>query len=152
MKKSSILRIVVIILALILIWGGIQQGAWWMSLPGGLLLGLALKPMGVALCIALFAGAIGWGLPLLIMAWQFPVVRTASVVAALLGLGESAGWILIAATTILGMALCGSGAWLGNCLRHISEPALHSHSSVLPVQAQARKDVRSKEDSPVTSS
>jgi len=99
--------------ALALTWLGVQSGWWWLTPIAGLLIGLLLRPARLALLIALVVGALGWGLPLAILAFSAPVGPVAAAVESIIGLTSTGGAVIIVLTVALGGVLSVVGAWVG---------------------------------------
>ena len=119
--KALRLGIITILIATLLIWLGQLPGYWWLVVVIGLLIGIIVIPARLALLLATLSGGLGWGLPLLYRSTYLPIGNTASIVASILGLGSTDGWIVILLTIILGILLCLSAAWTGIALRQVSE-------------------------------
>lgn len=96
------------------VWVGGQIGWWWVTPLVGLALGLALPQARRALVVALIIGALGWGLPLALLAVSAPVGGVAAAVAGIVGLPAAVGAIaVILATPLMGCILSVVGAWVG---------------------------------------
>ncbi len=91
-----------------------QIGWWWVTFLVGLALGVALPRARRALVVALVVGALGWGLPLALLAVSAPVGGVAAAVAGLVGLPAAVGtMVVILATLLVGCILSVVGAWVG---------------------------------------
>src|SRR5215472_16491965 len=96
------------------VWIGIQIGGWWVTFLVGLATGLALPRVRQSLVVALVVGALGWGLPLALLASSAPVGEVAAAVAALAGLPAAVGaTVVILATPLVGCLMSVLGAWVG---------------------------------------
>ncbi len=98
---------------LALTWLGVQSGWWWLTPIAGLLIGLLLRPARLAILIARVVGAVGWGLPLAILAFSSPLGQIAAAVESVIGLTSSGGAVIIVLTVVLGGVLSVVGAWVG---------------------------------------
>jgi hypothetical protein len=97
-------------------------GLWWAALPLCALLGLWLGRWWL-LPLAALAGLIGWGAPLVILAFGAPVGRTAAVVGAVLGAPSAiGGGVAIVLTLLIGVLLALVGAWAGVAARRLFRP------------------------------
>ena len=108
--------LVIGISGLALTWLSGLLGWWWVTPLVGVLIGLLLRPAWLALVTSLAAGALGWGLPLALLAFTAPVGRLAAAVDALLdariGL-PATGWaLIILLTVVVGAVLCLVGTWV----------------------------------------
>lgn len=122
MRKFGFLILISITgLALTLI--GVQSGWWWLTPIAGLLIGLLMRPARLALLIALVVGALGWGLPLAILALSAPISPIAAAVEAVVALPPSGGAIIIVLTIVFGGILCLVGAWVGVAGKGLRLPA-----------------------------
>lgn len=92
-------------------------GLWWVTVLGGLALGL-LCPSWRGLLAATAAGLLGWGLGLAWVAVQAPLEPTASKVTGTLGAGSSPT-VSILFTVLLGGILALVAAWVGLALRAV---------------------------------
>ena len=117
--KTLLVSIVTIIIATALIWLGQLFGFWWGTVIVGLVLGFTVKPARLALLLAMLGGGLGWGLPLLYHSFYLAIGRTAAVVASIVGIGSTNGWVVIALTILLDVLLCLSAAWVGIALRQV---------------------------------
>lgn len=115
--KTLLLGSVAVLSGTALIWLGQILGFWWLALVIGLVLGFTIIPTKFALALALLSGGLGWGLPLLYRSTHLAIGNTAAVVASIVGIGSTNGWIIIVFTILLGMLLCLSAAWMGIALR-----------------------------------
>jgi hypothetical protein len=95
-----------------MVWLGGQLGGWWVTFLVGLAIGMALPRRALALAGAV--GALGWGLPLALLALSAPVGGVAGAVAGLVGLPAAIGaLVVILATLLVGCLLSVVGAWVG---------------------------------------
>ncbi len=122
--KTILLGIAVALIGTALIWlGGVSEthpySFWWLTPIIGLMLGFIIKPTPFAIVLALCSGGLGWGLPLLYRSTYLAIGKTASVVASIVGVGSTHGWIIITFTILLGILLCASSAWTGIALRQV---------------------------------
>jgi hypothetical protein len=89
-------------------------GWWWVTFLVGLALGVTIPLARRALLVALVVGALGWGLPLALLAVSAPVSGVAAAVASLVGLPAAGGAIIvILVTPLVGCILSVVGAWVG---------------------------------------
>jgi hypothetical protein len=113
-------RVPALVLGVAVCGGGAVLGLWWLTVAVGFVLGMLFGGR-LAIRLAIFSGAIGWGLAL---AWQqlhasiWPVANT---VAGILGVGSNGG-IVLAATVLLAALLGVAGAWIGVAVRSIAFP------------------------------
>jgi Na+/citrate or Na+/malate symporter len=117
--KKFLLDSIAVLVATSLIWLGQIPGFWWSALVIGLLIGFTVTPAKFALVLALFSGGLGWGLPLLYRSTYLATGEIAALVASIVGIGSTNGWIIIALTVLLGLLLCLSSAWTGIALRQV---------------------------------
>lgn len=122
MRKFGFM-ILISVTGLVLTWLGVQSGWWWLTPIAGLLIGLLLRPARLALLIALVVGALGWGLPLAILALTAPIGPIAAAVEAVVALPPSGGAIIIALTVVFGGVLCLVGAWVAIAGKRLRLPA-----------------------------
>jgi hypothetical protein len=99
---------------------GVQSGWWWLTPLAGLLIGLLMRLARLALLAAFVVGALGWGVPLAILALGAPVGAIAAAVASVIGLPPSGGAIIIVLTFVFGGILCVVGAWVGIASRGLA--------------------------------
>ena len=118
--KALLLGILAVLIGTTLIWLGQFLNFWWLALVIGLLLGFTMKPARFALLLAVLSGGLGWGLPFLYRSSYLAIGKTASVVASIVGIGSTNGWIVIVLTILLGILLCLSAAWTGIALRQVT--------------------------------
>lgn len=104
------------LLAAVIAYVADNAGLWWMTLPIGLALGLALGRWIALFCAAL-VGLLAWGGALLTIAQDGSISRIAEVTGGLAGYGPHAGTLIICATLVVGVLLVVLGAWLGVALR-----------------------------------
>ena len=117
--KTLLIGIVATLIGTVLILLGQLYGFWWLTLVIGLGLGFTMVPAQFALLLAILSGGLGWGLPLWYRSTSLAIGNVTSVVASIVGLGSANGWIIIAATILLGILLCLSSAWIGIALRQV---------------------------------
>jgi hypothetical protein len=110
------------VIGLALTWLGGQGGWWWVTPLVGVLIGLLLRPAGLAVVVSLAVGGLGWGLPLALLAFTAPVGRLTTAVEAVMSLPATGGTIIILLTVVLGGVLSLVGAWVGIAARRL--PAL----------------------------
>lgn len=129
MRKLGFM-ILISVTGLSLTWLGVQSGWWWLTPIAGLLIGIvpgrdksAPTPARLALLIAFVVGALGWGLPLAILALAEPIGAIAAAVEAVVALPPSGGAIIILLTIIFGGVLCLVGAWVGIAGKGLRLPA-----------------------------
>jgi len=122
--KTMLIGIAAALIGTALIWlaGGSETypySFWWLTPIVGLALGFTIKPAPFAIVLALFSGGLGWGLPLLYRSTYLATGNVAPVVASIVGIGSTNGWIIITVTILLGILLCVSSAWTGIALRQV---------------------------------
>lgn len=118
MKKTGLIVLIVLV-GIAVNWLALLVGWWWITPVIGLLIGLFLRPAGVGLPVALCAGGLGWGLPLLVLALNAPVTSVASAVESVAGLSATGGLAILVLTIALGCILSIVGAWVGVAGRQV---------------------------------
>lgn len=108
-----VLRVGIAIVALVLIWFGVQVGWWWATCAVGLVIGIVLRPIWLALVVALVTGCLGWSLPLALLSLNAPVGQIAAAVEGVTGVASTGGVVIILVTILLGGILSLVGAWVG---------------------------------------
>ena len=108
------------LIGLALTWLSGLVGWWWVTPLVGVLIGLLLRPAWLALVTSLAVGGLGWGLPLVLLAFTAPVGRTAAAVEAVIpGLPATGGTIIILLTVVVGCMLSLVGTWVGIAVRRL---------------------------------
>lgn len=103
---------------------GLLIGDWWLTFPAGLLVGFALAPTKLAVPTGALAGLLGWVLPLAADQARYGIGPAASSLAAVMGYTGQAAVPLIL-TTLVGLLLGLTGAWLASASRLLLTPAIH---------------------------
>lgn len=112
MKKTGLIVLIALI-GIAVNWLALLAGWWWITLAIGLLIGIFLRPAGAGLLTSLCVGALGWGLPLAVLALNAPVTKVASAVESAVGLSATGGVAILVLTVVLGCILSLAGAWVG---------------------------------------
>jgi hypothetical protein len=100
---------------------GVLIGAWWLTFPAGLLIGLTLGQARLAIPAGALAGLVGWGLPLAIQQDRVGLGAAASSLAAILGsTGQPVVPVIL--TCVVGLLLGLTGAWLASAGRSLAAP------------------------------
>ena len=107
-----------ILLVVILVnWGGNHLNAWYMTLITGLLLGLSYKKGGLAFVSTLLASLLSWGGELVAQSFVAPVMPAANMIAGVMGFGTHAGNVVIVLSVVFGVLLALIGTWLGRAIQ-----------------------------------
>lgn len=107
------------ILGIILISFTGYFGFWWFTILIGFSVGILIQSGWAAFILSLLIGMGGWGGTLLYQLSFLPVIRIAALIAEIIGISGSDGWIMIGVTILLGVLLCACGAWFGFALRSL---------------------------------
>jgi hypothetical protein len=97
---------------------GVFFGAWWLTFPCGLAVGLVM-PARAALPAGSLAGLLGWGLPLAWEQWHYGIGPAAHVLAAIMGFTQAGPVVPVVLTCLVGVLLGLTGAWLGAAARSV---------------------------------
>ena len=95
---------------------GVLLGAWWAPFAAGIAAGVLIPRGWWAVLGGAIAGLVAWGGPLEYAQIQFGLARTATSLAAIMGL-TGAATIPVALTLLVGILLGFSGAWFGAVAR-----------------------------------
>ena len=96
--------------------GGVLVGAWWLTFPAGMLVGITVWDARLAVPGGGLAGLLGWGIPLVVIQVQYGLGQAAKSLAAIMGFtGQPA--IPLILTCVVGLLLGLTGAWLASALR-----------------------------------
>lgn len=102
--------------ATVIVATGVTLGAWWLTFPAGLAIGLVLARARWAIVAGGAAGLLGW---VLLLGWeqaQYGLGPTASSLAAIMGFtGATVAPVIL--TCLVGLLLGLTGAWLGSAVR-----------------------------------
>jgi hypothetical protein len=85
----------------------------------GMLIGILIRPVWLAVLVSLAVGGLAWGLPLALLAFKARVGQVAAVVEAVIGLTATSGKIIILFTVVLGCVLSIVGTWVGIAARRL---------------------------------
>lgn len=116
--RREITRVGILAFAILIVSAANLLGYWWVSLLPGFATGLLLRDIR-AISQAALIGALGWAVPIALMALAAPVWRTAEVLAMMAGLGRFGAIVILSLVVALGSLLGVSGAWLGLALRNV---------------------------------
>jgi hypothetical protein len=101
---------------------GLFLGDWWLTFPAGLFVGLAIPPAKLAVPTGALAGLLGWVLPLAADQARYGIGPAAGSLAAVMGYtGQSAVPLIL--TSLVGLLLGLTGAWLASATRLLLAPA-----------------------------
>lgn len=102
--------------------GGVLVGAWWLTFPAGMLVGITVPQARLGVPAGALAGLLGWSVPLLVIQVRNGLGLSASSLAAIMGFtGQPA--IPLVLTCLVGLLLGLTGAWLASALRGLLVPA-----------------------------
>jgi hypothetical protein len=118
MKKFALVVLIAVI-SVAINWLALVAGWWWITPATGLLIGLFLRPAGIGFLASLCAGALGWGLPLALLALNAPVKSVASAVESVVGYSSTGGAVILTLTIVLGCVLSIAGTWVGVAGRRV---------------------------------
>jgi hypothetical protein len=102
--------------------GGVLVGAWWLTFPAGILVGVTVWDARLAVPAGALAGLLGWGIPLVVIQVQYGLGPAAKSLAAIMGF-TGAPAIPLILTCVVGLLLGLTGAWLASALRGLLVPA-----------------------------
>lgn len=117
--KSGIFWLVLLV-SIIINWGGNQMGAWYLTFIIGLLLGLLYKNGLPAIYSTLLASIISWGGELVWQSFFAPVMPAANMISGVMGFGTHSGDLVVVLTLAFGVILALVGTWLGHAIRAIA--------------------------------
>jgi len=115
-KSALILWTILLVAAVAIVWLGNHFGQWYFTFLVALMAGLWGKPGILTWIGAWVTGMLGWIFPLWVQAWHGPILKTAAVVAGIMGFPQQA-WIVLTATLLIAFLLTTAGVWLGTALR-----------------------------------
>ncbi len=118
-EALSMLGLWGLIPAALLVWLLLLHGAWWAPWPIALLWALTMPTTRRQYLGGLVVALAGYALPLVVTGVQYPLGRTANLVAAIMGFGRH-GLIVWALTALMALLLGLSGAWVGHALRNLT--------------------------------
>lgn len=102
--------------------GGVLVGAWWLTFPAGMLVGITVRDARLAVPAGALAGLLGWGVPLALIQVRDGLGPAARSLAAIMAFtGQPA--IPLVLTCVVGLLLGLTGAWLASALRGLLVPA-----------------------------
>jgi hypothetical protein len=102
--------------------GGVLVGAWWLTFPAGMLVGITVPQARLGVPAGALAGLLGWSVPLLVIQVRNGLGPSASSLAAIMGFtGQPA--IPLVLTCVVGLLLGLTGAWLASAIRGLLVPA-----------------------------
>lgn len=110
-----------IIAGLAVVWAANHLSFWWVTALVGLVLGLAIRPGRTALLLSWLVALAAWGLDLLVQSFHSDIGGVAGVVALIVGLPRSAGFVVIAFALLFASLLALAGAWVGVSLRRLAQ-------------------------------
>jgi hypothetical protein len=114
--------VVVLVAGVAISFAGVWVGAWWLTFPAGLLIGLAIPRARVAIPTGGLAGLLGWALPLVIGEIRIGLGPAASSLAAAMGFTNMAV-VPVILTCMVGLLLGLTGAWFASAARGLAVPA-----------------------------
>lgn len=97
---------------------GVVLGAWWLTFPAGLALGVVM-PARSAMPAGALAGLIGWGAPLGWAQWRYGIGAAGRTLAAIMGITQGGPVAPVVLTCVVGVLLGFAGAWLGAAGRSV---------------------------------
>ena len=97
---------------------GVALGAWWLTFPVGVALGVVLRARD-AIPAGSLAGLLGWGLPLAWEQWRYGIGPAAHSLGAIMGITTGGPVVPVALTCLVGLLLGLAGAWLGAAARSV---------------------------------
>ena len=101
---------------------GLEFGAWWLTFGAGIVIGVFIGRGRVAVPAGALAGLVSWGFGLAILQVYFGLGPAARSLAAIMGFtGQPA--IPLILTSVVGLLLGLTGAWLASALRGLLVPA-----------------------------
>jgi hypothetical protein len=101
---------------------GLEFGAWWLTFGAGIVIGVFIGQARVAVPAGALAGLVSWGFGLVMLQVYFGLGPAARSLAAIMGFtGQPA--IPLILTSLVGLLLGLTGAWLASALRGLLVPA-----------------------------
>jgi len=101
---------------------GLLFGAWWVTFLAGLVIGVFIGQGRVAVPAGALAGLVSWGFGLAILQVYFGLGPAARSLAAIMGFNGQPAIPLIL-TSLVGLLLGLTGAWLASAVRRLAVPA-----------------------------
>jgi hypothetical protein len=98
---------------------GNHFGFWWIIFLVGLGTGVLMRGPLMLFGATFLASVGGWGLDLLWQSLHVDIGGVASLLAGILGLGTTSGYLVIIITLLFAWLLCLSGMWVGAALRRL---------------------------------
>jgi len=118
-----------LIAGLVIAVGGVVLGVWWAPFAAGIAFGIVEPRARFAVPGGALIGLAGWSLPLAAVQLRFGLGPAARSLAAIIGFGHQTA-IPLGLTTVTGLLLGLSGAWLGSAARSLV-------ASYAPVDAES---------------
>ncbi len=88
-------------------------GYWQLIFAAGLLAGILMKRPWSSFLIAAIAGALGWGIPLTLASFYYPLDAASTLLVQILGLSASLSFVLLVLTLLISAVVTALGALLG---------------------------------------
>lgn len=110
--------VLAVVVAGAICFAGVVLGAWWLTFPTGVALGVVMRAR-IAIAAGSLAGLFGWGL---LLAWeqkQYGIGPAAHSLAAILGVTQGGPVAPVVLTCVVGLLLGFTGAWLGAAARSV---------------------------------
>lgn len=97
-------------------------GYWQLIFGAGVLAGILMKRPWASFLTAAVAGALGWGVPLAIASFYYPLGAVSSLLIEILGLPASLSLLPIVLTVLISALVTGLGALLGAYAYKMARP------------------------------
>jgi hypothetical protein len=97
---------------------GMVLGAWWLTFPVGVALGVVIRAR-YAMPAGALAGLLAWGLPLGYEQWRYGIGPAARSLAEIMGITVGGPVAPVALTCVVGLLLGLTGAWVGAAGRSV---------------------------------
>lgn len=124
MRGNRVWFVIVLLVGTAISLIGLLIGDWWLTFPAGLLVGVAIAPAKLAVPTGALAGLLGWVLPLAALQGRYGIGPAAGSLAAVMGYtGQSAVPLIL--TSLVGLLLGLTGAWLASATRLLARPSTH---------------------------
>jgi hypothetical protein len=121
MRGNPVWLVIVLLVGTAISLVGLLIGDWWLTFPAGLLVGVAITPVKLAVPTGALAGLLGWVLPLAADQARYGIGPAAGSLAAVMGYtGQSAVPLIL--TCMVGLLLGLTGAWLASAARLLLAP------------------------------
>jgi hypothetical protein len=122
MRSNPVWFVIVLLVGTAISLIGLLIGDWWLTFPAGLLVGVAIAPAKLAVPTGALAGLLGWVLPLAALQGRYGIGPAAGSLAAVMGYtGQSAVPLIL--TSLVGLLLGLTGAWLASATRLLARPS-----------------------------